>query len=196
MRVKKLTIIAIVMIVLGLIVIVASGAGMWWSWTNIMAAGHGVTVPASVDLDVDPTSEQAVWRELAGSHITVNQPLLGPPDDLAVSITDRRTGEAIETRTLEWRVRQQVMPGFERNRRAVVAFDPPAHGEISLVVTGSFEHEQVYRVSPSVRAWATTALPAIQIGAGAGLLLLLIGIALLIAKALRSEREAMDRLEA
>lgn len=196
MRLKKLTILALGMIALGLIALLASGVGLWWTWNTIMAAGHGVTVPAAVDLDVDPANEQAVWRELAGPHITVNRPLLGPPDDLDISVIDRRTGEAIETRTLEWRVRQRVMPGFERSRRAVAAFDPPEHGEISLVVTGSFEHPQVYRVSPSVRAWAANVIPVIQIGAGAGLLLLLGGIGVLIAKALRSEREAMDRLEA
>ena len=195
MKVKKLTVVAVIMIVLGLIVIVASGGGMWWSWPNILAAGHGVTVPAAIDLDVDPSREHAVWRELSGSHITENRPLLGPPDDLIIIIKNRRTGEAIETRELEWRVRQSVMPGFEKNRRALLAFDPPEHGEIAFSVSGSFEHDQVYRVAPSIRTWVATVLPATQYGAGAGLLLIFLGVAVLIGKALKHERRALQSLE-
>lgn len=195
MKVKRLTVVAVIMIALGLIVIVASGGGMWWSWTKIMASGHGVTVPASIDLDVDPTREHAVWRELAGSHITENRPLLAPPEDLSVVLTNRRTGDPLETRELEWRVRQSLMPGFEKNRRALLAFDPPGHGEISVEVTGSFAHDQVYRVAPSVRTWVATVLPATQYGAGAGLLLMFLGIAILIGKALKNERRALQSLE-
>ncbi|RNC82355.1 MAG: hypothetical protein ED559_11415 [Phycisphaera sp.] len=195
MKVKRLTVMAVIMIAIGLIVIVASGGGMWWSWTNIMAAGHGVTVPASIDLNVDPTREHAVWRELAGPHITENRPLLDPPEDLLVVITNRRTGETIETRELVWMVRQSLMPGFEKSRRAILAFDPPEHGEISVEVSGSFAHDQVYRVAPSVRAWVTTVLPATQYGAGAGLLLMFLGIAVLIGKALKNERRALQSLE-
>ncbi|GAB5496344.1 MAG: hypothetical protein Phyf2KO_14240 [Phycisphaerales bacterium] len=195
MKVKRLTVVAVIMIAIGLIVIIASGGGMWWSWTKIMAAGHGVTVPASIEIDVDPTREQAVWRELAGPHITENRPLLDPPEDIIIIITDRRNAEPIETRQLDWKVRQKVMPGFERSRRAILAFDPPEHGEITIAVSGSFDHDQVYRVAPSVRAWVATVLPATQYGAGAGLLLMFLGIAVLIGKALKNERRALQSLD-
>ncbi len=195
MRIRRLTIIAILAILLGIVIFIGSFATMMVSWTQIMATGHGITVPASVELDVAPDKEIAIWRELAGTHITVNQPLLPAPDDLVVTVTDRKTGELIETESMDWRVRQKIMPGFERSRRALAVFTSPAHGEVSISIQGSFEHPQVYRVAPSVRDWVATMLPIVQIGSGIGIVLFLFGVVVLIAKALRQERAALSHDE-
>jgi hypothetical protein len=193
MRIKRLTIVAIAAILIGIVVFVGSIGAMWWSWTRIMASGHGITVPAEVDLDVAPGEEIAIWRELAGTHITVNQPLLPPPDDLVLSVTDRKSGEPIQVESMNWTVRQKIMPGFERSRRALAVFDSPSHGEITVSIVGSFEHPQVYRVSPSVREWVATFLPIIQIGSAVGIVMFLTGVVILIGKALRQEKSVLIR---
>jgi len=195
MRIKRLTIFALASIVLGIVVVVGSGGGMWWSWTQFMSAGYGITVPTTISLDVAPGDEMVVWRELAGTHITQNRPLLPPPDDLDITITDRQSGETIETMLHDWRVGQRIMPGFERNRRAIVAFVAPPHGEITVSVQGSFDHEQVYRVSPSVRKWAGSVFPMIQVGAGFGVVLILAGVAILITKAIKQEKRTLAQTD-
>ena len=174
-------------IVLGVLVIATAVGGMWWSWTRILAAGDLITVPVVIDVDVAPGREQAIWRELEGTHITRNTPLLPPPEDLVIVITDRRSGEALPTEELNWRVRQSVMPGFVRNRRSLLAFDPPEHGEVTVSVAGSFDHPQVFRVAPSIRNWSATVMPAMRIGLGAGTASLLAGVVVLIAMAVRQE---------
>ena len=185
---RKVVIVAILAIVLGVVVLVGTIGAMWWSWTHVMAAGELITVPVEIDLDIDSSREQAVWRELEGTHITRNTPLLPPPEDIEIVITDRQTGEVLETESMNWRVRQSVMPGFVRNRRSLLAFDPPDHGEISVAILGTFDHPQVYRVAPSIRRWSATVMPAMQVGLLIGALLVLSGVGMLVARALRQER--------
>lgn len=194
-RLSRITLLAMGSMLLSVVLIIVTTGLMLWSWSHVMAAGHLVTVPITIDLDLDveKSREMALWRELEGTHVTINRPLLSPPEDQAVTITDRRSGVAIPlTDNSGYRVRQQVMPGFSRNRRGVVTFDAPEHGEITLSVAGSFQSEQVYRVAPGIQTWATTVLPAFQIGVGAGLILLVIGIGLLVFHALRQERKTLE----
>lgn len=189
MRASRLTLIAILLVFVGIVVMIVTGAGMWWSWSKFMAAGVGITVPDSVEIDlVDAGAETVIWRELAGTHITTNRPEIEPPTDLIVEVIDRQTGEAIPTEKHNWYVRQRLMPGFERSRRAVCSFPTPAHGQIAVSVTGSFPHDQVFRVAPSIQEFAPVLMASFQFGIIGGFVVMLVGIAMLIASALRSER--------
>jgi len=183
-----LPLVAIAIAALGVLSILVSAGALWWTWTKTLDKGVGITVPASLDLDVEPGEEIVLWRELVGPHNTFNQPVVDPPPDLAVTATDRRTGLAIPTRPLSWNVAQRALPGFERRRSAVLAFDAPSHGEITLTVAGSFRHPQVYRVAPSVSAWVSEAFPVFKAGVFAGLLVIVVAIGLLVFHALRQER--------
>ena len=189
MRLSRSTLIALGLILLGAAVCLGTVIGGWWTWTHFMASGTAITVPCTIDLDLEqPDQNMVLWRELAGSHITANRPLAEPPADQIIEIIDRESGQAIETKEHSWRVRQKVTPGFERDRRAVCVFTPPAHGKITLNVTGSFPHEQVYRVAPSIAERANAILPYWQVGLIGGLLIFLSGVGLLIYKAVRQER--------
>ncbi|MEO1534059.1 MAG: hypothetical protein AAFS11_00670 [Planctomycetota bacterium] len=186
---------AVLGILLGIVFVVGSIGAMWWSWTRVMAAGDLITVPVDIDLELDPSREHAVWRELEGTHITLNTPLLPAPENITVVITDRRSGETIPTEAMNWRVRQSVMPGFERNRRSLLAFEPPEHGQVSVSITGDFEHQQVYRVAPSIRTWSATVMPAMQAGLLVGAVLILAGSITLVLRALRQETQVPDEHE-
>lgn len=189
MRLSRSTLIALGLILLGAVVCLGTIIGGWWTWTNFMASGTAITVPCTIDIDLDQTDQNTVlWRELAGSHITANRPLVEPPSDQVIEIVDRESGQAIETTPHTWRVRQIIMPGFERDRRAICVFAPPAHGKITLRVAGSFAHEQVYRVAPSIAERANAIFPYWQVGLIGGLLIFLSGVGLLIYKAVRQER--------
>lgn len=193
MRIRRSTLIALGLILLGAMVCLGTIIGGWWTWTNFMASGTGVTVPCTIDIDLDETGEDmVVWRELAGTHITANHPLTEPPQDQVIEIIDRQSREIIETRSHSWTVQQTVMPGFERKRRAICVFTPPSHGRITLSVSGSFPHEQVYRVAPSIAERANAILPYWQFGLIGGLVLFLLGVGLLIAKALRQEQATLN----
>ena len=189
MRVSRLTLIAILLVLVGIGAMIATATGMWWSWSNFMASGVGITVPDSVEIDlVDSGTETVVWRELAGTHITTNRPEIEPPTDLVIEVIDRQTGEAIPTERQDWYVRQRLMPGFDRSRRAICSFPTPAHGQITLTVTGSFPHDQVFRVAPSIQEFAPVLMASFQFGIIGGFLVMLLGIAGLITSALRSEK--------
>ncbi len=175
--------------VLGILIAAGTVVAFVVSWNQEMASGFGISVPATVALDLgEDAGEHAVWRELEGTHATVNRPVLDLPDDIAITITDRRTGDTIRLTDFGgWRVRQQIMPGFVRNRRGVVYFDPPEHGEIRVSIEGTFDYTQPYRVSPSIRLWAKVANPTGAAGLLIGALLMLAGIAIVIARLLRAE---------
>ncbi len=193
MRLSRNTLIAFGLILLGAIVCLGTVIGGLWTWTNFMASGVGITVPCTIDIDLDETrQDMVVWRELAGTHITSNRPLIETPTDQLIEITDRQTGEMIQTKPHQWSVQQTVMPGFERKRRAICLFTPPAHGQIALTVSGSFPHEQVYRVAPNIANRAQAILPFFQFGVIGGLVIFLIGVAMLIIKAVRQERAPLS----
>ena len=189
MRIRRSTLIALGLILIGAVVCLGTVIGGWWTWTNFMASGIGVTVPCTIVIDLDETDQDMViWRELAGTHITTNRPLIEPPQDQVIEVIDRQSGETIETRSHSWLVQQTVMPGFERKRRAICVFTPPVHGRITLKVSGSFPHDQVYRVAPSIAERANAILPYWQFGLIGGLVLFMAGVGLLVVKALRQER--------
>lgn len=185
---RRRFVVAIVAIALGAVVSVVTYGAMVVSLHAIMDAGTGVTVPAELDLDLEPGEEYVVWREMIGTHITVNRPLEEPPEDLEIRIIDRETGRPVETRPMNWRVTQSVF-GFGRHRRSLVAFDPPEHGRISLRVSGSFGADQVYRIAPSISHWYGLVRPLSQIGYGSGALLMLVGVAMLLSLALKEPVE-------
>lgn len=195
MRISRLTLVAIALIPVGLAFLLAAFVYFWLTYNSVMVSGTTFHVPSSVEIDLDNTREQAVWRELEGPHVSLNRPLLPPPDDLTITILDRRTGETIQQKELTWRVRQSLAPGFTRNRKAVTAFDPPEHGEIRVTIEGDFEHEQVYRVSPSIRNWAEDTYPIFTAVIAFAVICLIAGVTILIVKALRQERDSMEMLE-
>ena len=191
MRFSRTTLLALGLILLGVVVFLGTAVGGLWTWTNFMASGIGITVPCTVEIDLKETGkDMVVWRELAGTHITSNRPLNDPPADLDIEIVDRQTNEPIETHPHQWRVQQTVMPGFERKRQAICLFTPPAHGQITLSVAGTFPHDQVYRVAPSIVKRAQSMLPVFQFGLIGGLLIFLVGVGMLVVKAVRQERDA------
>ena len=118
------------------------------------ARASNVTVPASVELGVEPGVRIGIAREMMGAHVTVNRPLLPLPTDLSITVTDLATGEAVAVEPFEWRVTQQVF-NLSQERRTFAAFmAPPAppdapDARVRLDVRGGFAHDQVYAVGPT-----------------------------------------------
>ncbi len=178
----------VILILLGLLTIVGTYVGFVLVWNEGMNKGAGVTVPSAVDIDLGADQpEHAVWRELMGPHVTINQPLLGVPDDLEVVVTDRRTGEALALEDGGLRTSQQILPGLVRDRRTIVYFTPPAHGEIRVDISGTFEYPQPYRVAPGMRELAVHAKRYMLIGPLAGGIAVLLGLGVFVARAVRAE---------
>ena len=181
--------VCLVAIALGIVVLAGDAVATAAYFAAFVRDVRLVTVPAAVDLDLPADApEQVVWREYQGQRQTANRPLLGVPDDLAVTVTDRRTGEAVETRDALWSQRLRIMD-LGVARHAVRSFTPPPHGEISVEVTGGFDYEQVYAVGPTPRAWGAYAGDALLAVALAGTLLIVLALAALGARALSAAAE-------
>lgn len=153
---------------------------------NFHASAALITVPARVEVPVRPDTETVVWRELDGTHITLNRPLLDLSADLTITVTDAVTGQPVPTRPHEWWTKHQLF-GTGRERRAIAAFDAPASGRVFVDVQGSFPAEQTLSIGPSIaefRAGGTQAI--LYTGAVASGVLILTGAALAIWRASRT----------
>ena len=145
-----------------------------------------ITAPGEVEVPVDPDTETVLWRELDGTHITLNRPLLDLPPDLAVTVTDAATGEPVPTRPHDWRIKHEIF-GAGRERRAIIAFDAPASGRVLVDVRGSFAHEQSLSVGPSIAVFKARGNQAIiYSGAAVATVLFLTGAALAMWRATRT----------
>jgi len=165
----------IALIIVGVVVLLATGIALLVLSGRFQADAHRLTVPDTVELEVEPDAAIIVLRELAGSHITVNRPLRDLPDDLAIVVTDAATGEPIETEPSTWWSRQSVI-GLERHRRGIVAFRSPDHGRVQIDVRGTFPSEQVLAVSPSFHTFSDRWVVPMSAAAGIGALLVIGGL--------------------
>lgn len=164
-------------VAIGVVIAIASIGILLELSGRFFNSGAGITVPDTVTLTLDPNQRHAILRELAGAHITANRPLLDPPPDLAINITDARTGEPIPTQPSQWWYRQSIF-GHTRHRTGLVQFTTPDHGQVTISVTGDFAHEQPYRITPTFDAFEQTYFPLLAASTAGGLIALagLIGI--------------------
>ena len=167
--------VCIALVITGLLLLSATSMAFLQLSGRFHADAARVSVPASVELEVEPDAAILVMRELAGSHVTMNRPLADLPDDLAITVTDATTGEPIETEPSTWWSRQRVI-GLERHRRGVVAFRAPDHGRVRIDVRGGFAHEQVFAVSPSFHTFSDRWVVPMTTAAGVGGLLVVVGL--------------------
>lgn len=167
--------VCIVLIIAGVVVLLATSIAFLQLSGRFQADAHRVTVPDAVELTVEPDTPIFILRELAGSHVTANRPLVDLPDDLTIAVTDAATGEPIETEATNWWSRQRVI-GLERHRRAIVAFRSPDHGRVRIDVRGGFVHDQIFAISPSFHTFTDRWVVPMSTASGVGGLLVVIGL--------------------
>jgi hypothetical protein len=174
--------VGILLLAVGLIAGLSLGVAALSIVGNFHIRGQRITVPAEVTLELDPAERIVVMRERAGPHVTVNNPLEDPPEDLAITVHDANDGATIPTEPNRWWMRQRLF-GLERHRTGLVEFLTPAHGRVRVTVTGSFNHPQVYYVGPHVEAFQRTYATPLSIGAALAAILALAGVALIVWRA-------------
>lgn len=174
---------------LSILLLVADFVAAAVAFSTLVRIPHTISVPDTIDLDLGQDAPtQILWREYHGPHITVNRPLLDVPEDLAVTITDRQTGETIEPNPAAGRQALRILD-IGVARHALRNFTPPTHGQITIDVQGTFAHEQVYAVGPHANEWNQVLAKLIYVVAiGAGVLLLA-SLLVLLLKALDQQRE-------
>jgi hypothetical protein len=163
--------------VLGTVVLVGTGVALLGWWSAVLARVVSITVPTDgpVRVTLPRPGEMAVWRELAGPHVTVNNPVVEAPDDLQIVVTDA-DGSAVTVRPYRWYVEQNLL-GLHRERRAVAAFDPPTREVEIELRTERLARPQVYSIGPvHDRLWRRARVPAFA-GLGLGVVLLIGGTA-------------------
>ncbi len=178
----------------GLVLLLITGIATMQLGGTFALRGQRITVPATVALELDPGEVILVMRELAGPHITANNPLEDPPQDLQITAADTDTGAPLATASSDRWMRMQFF-GLERHRRALVQFTSPDHGRTTLTVAGSFGHPQVLYVGPGPAMFERLYARPLQIAAGVATLLTLGGIGLLIWRAVSLDpldRPAID----
>ena len=153
MRKASLTL-GIGLVILGLISLGITGLGAMILQGEFHNLAVNITVPteATIAIEVEPDETYTIARELAGPHITLNRPILIPPPDLTITITDAATNQPITTNPDNWRVAQKFF-GLERERRSIATFSTPDHRpektRVLVDIRGSFDHDQVYAVGPA-----------------------------------------------
>lgn len=171
-------------ILLAVLLLVLDAMAAAWYFAAFIREAQPITVPATVELDVGADRpDQILWREYHGSHITANRPLLPVPDDLALTITDRQSGQTIPTTPARYSQRLRIL-NIGAARQGIASFTPPAHGQITVSVAGGFAHEQVYSVGPTPTEWNSYAGNGLLIVALIALAMLIAALALLAARAL------------
>ena len=118
MRKASLTL-GIGLVILGLISLGITGLGAMILQGEFHNLAVNITVPteATIAIEVEPDETYTIARELAGPHITLNRPILIPPPDLTITITDAATNQPITTNPDNWRVAQNFF-GLKRERRS------------------------------------------------------------------------------
>lgn len=167
----------------GLVLLLLTGIATMQLGGTFALRGQRITIPATVALELDPGEVILVMRELAGPHITANNPLEDPPQDLQIFVTDTDTGAPLTTVSNDRWMRMHFF-GLERHRRALVQFTSPDHGRTTLTVSGSFNHPQVLYVGPGPAMFERLYALPLQIAAGLATLLILAALTLLIWRAI------------
>ncbi len=143
-------VIGILLVVLGLVLAAVIGIRTLVLTGNFLNQAVLITVPTEepVIITTIPAEAFAIMREAAGPHITINRPLLDPPQDLTITITDS-AGNPVEATPYEWWTAQQFF-GLRRERFTMARFTPTTD-PVRVSITGTFAHEQVYSIGPT---WA------------------------------------------
>jgi hypothetical protein len=146
-------VLSILGLVAGMLLLLGSGVGAITVTGGAMASAQALTAPTDepVRLTVRPGTA-VVWQERAGTHVTLNRPLLDVPADLTIRVEDD-SGTPIPTRAYQWRVSQEVF-GMKRERRAVAAFESTGQPVRIAIASAGMAYPQTYSVGPAVdRAW-------------------------------------------
>ena len=141
-----------VLIPVGIVLLLVSFFGTMHRASELIARTVLLTVPTDgpIEIELPEAGPTMVWRELRGTHITANRPLLDMPDDLEVIVEGVPTVE-----TLPEADRLSLMMklfSLERRRTAVKKFDAPQRTVRVEVRSASLGSEQVYSIGPDVRA--------------------------------------------
>jgi len=157
MRKASLTV-GIGMVILGLISLFITGLAALVLQGAFHNLAVNITVPteAPITIEVEPGETYTIARELAGPHLTVNRPILIPPPDLTITITDAVSNQPIATTPDDWWMAQNFF-GLKRERRSIASFVAPDHGpettRVLVDIRGTFDHDQVYAVGPSAAVY-------------------------------------------
>lgn len=182
--------VVVLLVLLGVAGLVACPITFMVTGGHFLNSGQRVTVPASVELTLDPTHEHTIFHERTGSHITVNQPLTALPDDLTVTLTDADTGAPVPTAPAS---EQLFVTFFDLHdlRHGFATFTPPPSGRVRFNAAGSFTTPQVFYVGPSSSVYMKTTLPLIRLGMIASMLALLLAGVCVIARLMRPIANAL-----
>lgn len=172
---------SLVIILLGLAGVATSVIGFVVTGGGFLNEGVRVTVPASVELELEPGQPHGVYHEINGSHVTINQPFADLPADTVITLIDGSTGQPLEAVTLSELLHVEFF-GLQDHRLCVRTFTPPASGRVRIDVTGSFATPQVLYIGPTHQVYVATTLPKIRAGLIAASLLILLGAAGIVAR--------------
>lgn len=172
---------SLVLILLGLAGVATSVIGFIVTGGGFLNEGVRVTVPASVELTLEPGKPHGIYHEINGSHVTVNQPFADLPADTVITLTDPSTLEPIETLTVSDLLRVEFF-GLRDHRLGVRTFTPPTSGRVRLDFTGSFASPQVLYIGPTHQVYVSGTLPKVRAGLIAALLVILLGAAGIVAR--------------
>ncbi|GEM_PF-2322875 len=183
---------AIGLIVLGVLGLVGTLGYLAVSYGLFINSGPRVTLPASgIALELEPGVEHAVYQEVTGAHITVNQPLVELGDDAEIVLTDSVEQTPVEFERVNWYM-QVAFFGLRDRRRAVAQFTPPEPGRVTLTIADA-EPGQVVYIGPTHRVYAGTTLPRVQIAALVALIAVLVGVGLILAHLVKRSHVSLDR---
>lgn len=183
---------AIAAITLGVAGLFATLLYLAASFGHHLNEGPRVTLPASnITLELEPGIEHAVYQELTGSHITVNQPLTELDDETPITLADTSTNEPIESTAVSWTTTITFF-GLNDTRRALAQFTPPPSGQVTLTLPQA-QPGQVLYIGPTHRVYNDTTLPKVQIAALASLIAILIGVGLILAHLIKRSHVSLDR---
>lgn len=153
--------VSFLLLLLGLGGIVTTLVGLIVTAGSFLNEGARITVPASVEVVLDPEKPHRVYHELNGSHITINQPFADLPADTVIGLSDAATGLPIESQNLSEPFNVNFFALRDR-RLAVRAFTPPPGGRVRVDVSGTFPSSQVLYIGPTHTVYATGTLRGVQ----------------------------------
>lgn len=194
MRLKSSTAVpaAIGLITLGVLGLLFTLGYLALSYGLFINSGPRVTLPATdITLELEPGVEHAIYQEITGSHVTVNQPLAELERETEITLTDTTTAEPIELDRVYW-FSQLAFFKLRDKRRALAEFTPPDSGQVTLTLADA-EPGQVVYIGPTHRVYADTTLPTIQIMGLSSLIAVLLGVGLILMHLIKRSHVSLDR---
>lgn len=183
---------ALVLIVVGVLGHIASVVHLAVTYGHFINKGPRVTLPAAdIPLQLTPGTEHAVFQEITGAHITVNQPLVELTEDSPIDLRATDTGEPIRFERADWTMFISFF-GLDDRRRALAVFTPPDSGAVTLSIPDAAPGQVVY-VGMTHNVFAEEVLPRYRIPVLASLISVLVGVGLILAHLVNRSRVSLER---